>query len=80
MPTFVLTARHNIDRPQIGLHVCRGQEITVNINMMGITPGNLFGNSRCRDALVRQFRVCGIDVPPTDAGVYSRGAWDIAMK
>ncbi len=38
MPTFVLTARHDINRPQIGLHVCRGQEITINVNMLGITP------------------------------------------
>lgn len=80
MPTFVLTARHDINRPQIGLHVCRGQEITININMLGITPMNLFGNSRCQDALVRQFLLNGIDVPKTDAAVYSRGAWDIKMR
>lgn len=80
MPTFILTARHDINRPQIGLHVCRGQEITINVNMLGITPTNLFGNSRCQDAVVKQFQLNGIDVPKTDAAVYSRGAWDIKMK
>ncbi len=80
MPTFVLTAKHDINRPQIGLHVCRGQEITINVNMPGIVPGNLFGNPRCQDAVVRQFQINGIDVPKTDAAVYSRGAWDIKMR
>lgn len=49
MATFVLTARHDIDRLG-GLHIDRGQQYTININMMGITPYNLFNNSRCRDA------------------------------
>lgn len=78
MPTFILTARHDINRPQ--MHICRGEEITVNIPMLGITPVNLFGNSRCQDALVRQFENNGIYVPMTDAAVYSRGAWDIKMR
>lgn len=80
MSTFILTARHNIDRPQNGLHIDKGQEITVNINMMGITPNNLFNNSRCLEALVRQFQYNGIYVPPTDIGIYNRGAWDIIIK
>ena len=80
MPTFVLTARHDIERPRCGLHIARGQEITVNINMTGITPNNLFGNSRCQDALVRQFQHEGICVPATDIGIYNRGTWDIIMK
>lgn len=80
MPTFVLTARHDINRPQCGLHIDRGQEITVNINMMGITPNNLFNNSRCKEALVTQFHLNGIYVPATDIGVYSRGAWNVIMK
>lgn len=79
MSTFVLTATHNIDRAQIGLHIEKGQQITVNINMMGISPINLFGNSRCADALVRQFQLNGIDVPKTDVGIFSRGSWDIKM-
>lgn len=79
MPTFELTARHDINRVN-GLHICRGQQITININMMGITPMNLFGNSRCVDQLVQQFRMNGIDVPKSDSGIYSRGAWDIQMK
>lgn len=80
MPSFVLTATHNIDRPQIGLHIDRGQQFIININMMGITPNNLFNNSRCQDALLQQFRCNGIDVPKSDIGVYNRGAWDIKMK
>lgn len=79
MPKFVIKATHNIDRPQIGLHINKGQEFTININMMGITPNNLFGNSRCQDALIQQFRVNGIDVPRSDYGIYSRGTWDITM-
>lgn len=80
MPTFILTATHNINRPQIGLSIARGQQFTININMNGITPMNLFGNSRCADALVRQFQLNDIWVPKTDSGIYSRGAWDIKMK
>ena len=49
MPTFIIKATHNIDRPQIGLHINKGQEFTIHINMMGITPYNLFNNSRCQD-------------------------------
>ena len=48
--------------------------------MMGIGPNNLFGNNRCKEALVRQFQINGIDVPPTDTGIYSRGMWDIKIK
>lgn len=79
MPTFELTARHDINRVN-GLYISRGQQFTVNINMMGITPNNLFGNNRCADQLVQQFKLNGIDVPKTDVGIYSRGAWDIRMK
>lgn len=80
MATFVLTALHNIDRPQIGLHIDRGQQLNINLNMNGITPVNLFNNSRCQSLLAQQFRVNGIDVPITDVGIYSRGHWDIKMK
>ena len=65
MATFGLTARHDIDRLG-GLHIDSGQQYTININMMGITPYNLFNNSRCRDALIQQFRMNGIDVPSSD--------------
>lgn len=79
MPSFILTATHNIDRPQIGLHIDRGQQFTININMMGISPVNLFNNSRCQSALTQQFQMNGINVPKTDYGIYSRGSWDIKM-
>lgn len=77
MPNFTITAIHNIDRN--GLHINRGQQFTLHINMPGITPVNLFNNSRCQDALIQQFKINGIDVPKTDYGIYSRGAWDIKM-
>ncbi len=79
MPTFELTARHDINRVN-GLHISRGQQFTININVMGITPINLFGNSRCSDQLVQQFKMNGIDVPRSDVGIYSRGAWDIKVR
>lgn len=79
MATFELTARNQIDRAG-GLHIERGQTFSININMTGITPNNLFGNSRCADLLVRQFQNNGIYAPKTDTGIYARGAWDIKMK
>ncbi len=79
MPSFILTATHNIERPQIGLHVDRGQQFTVHINTIGITPINLFNNPRCQAALTQQFQMNGINVPKTDYGIYSRGSWDIKM-
>lgn len=79
MATFEITARHQIDRSG-GLHIDKGQTFSININMTGITPTNLFGNSRCVDQLVKQFQLNGIYVPKTDSGVYSLGAWDIKMK
>lgn len=79
MATFEITARHQIDRAG-GLHIDKGQTFSININMMGITPVNLFNNSRCMEQLVKQFQLNGIDVPKTDTAIYSRGAWDIVMK
>lgn len=79
MPTFILTARHDINRCN-GLHIDKGQQISININMIGIYPGNLFNNSRCVEQVVQQFKINGIDVPKTDTGIYSRGAWDIKVK
>ena len=79
MPTFQITATHNIDRPQIGLHIDRGQTFTININMMGITHVNLFNNYSSQAALIQQFQINGINVPKTDTGIYSRGCWDIKM-
>lgn len=79
MPLFELTARSQIHRSN-GLHISRGETITINIPMSGITPVNLFGNSRCTNQLVQQFKNHGIEAPISDSGVFSRGAWDIKMK
>lgn len=78
MPTFQLTARSQIHRND-GLHIARGETITINIPMSGITPTNLFGNSRCSKQLIQQFKNNGIEAPITDTGIYSRGAWDIKI-
>jgi hypothetical protein len=77
MAQFTLTARNNIDRP--GCHISRGTTFDISINIMGITPNNLFNNPRCADQLSRQFKINGIDLPMTDRGVFSKGAWDIQM-
>ena len=79
MPTFELTAKHSVNRPG-GFFISKGQEMTITIPMMGIGPNNLFGNNRCKEALVRQFQINGLYVPPTDTGIYSRGMWDIKIK
>ena len=79
MASFVITARTNIDRAN-GFHINRGQEFNININMCGITPINLFGNSRCKAQLMQQLRLNGIDLPETDPVMLSKGYWDIKMK
>lgn len=79
MPTFILTATRDINRPS-GLNINRGDHFEIHINISGITPNNLFYSSRCKDALIQQFRNNGIDVPYSDKGVYDRGAWEICMK
>lgn len=74
--TFKLTATHSSYRAN-GLFIDKGTEITIHINMMGITPANLFNNSRCKEQLIQQFRVNGIDLPPNDSLLTNRGNWDI---
>lgn len=77
MPTFVLTARHNSDIG--GQHIDRGQVFTINVNMMGITPTNMFGNSRCTDTVLRQFSAQGLDLPK-NSPLLNSGHWDIKMR
>lgn len=78
MAQFILTARHDINRPN-GFHLDKGTQLNITIPLLGITPGNLFGNNRCKDYLLQQFNINGISIPPTDLGFYSRGSWDIEM-
>lgn len=78
MPTFILTAQRDIYRGGTGLNIEKGQHFTININMRGIGPNNLFNNSRCENALIQQFRNHGIVAPRTDA-IFSRGPWKIEM-
>lgn len=77
MAQFTLTARNDIYRP--GCYISRGTTFDITINVMGITPNSLFNNPRCADQLSRQFKINGIDLPMTDRGVFSKGAWDIQM-
>ena len=79
MPNFVITARTNIDRAN-GFHIDRGQEYNISINLSGITPINLFGNSRCKAMLIQQLRRNGVDLPDTDPIMRSSGFWDIKMR
>lgn len=46
---------------------------------MGITPNNLFNNSRCKEPLLQQFKMNGIDLPQNDILYTNKGAWDIKM-
>lgn len=77
MAQFILTASHSCNIG--GQHIERGQSFSVNIPMMGITPGNLFNNSRCTDNILKQFSAQGIDLPK-DSPLLNSGHWDIKMK
>ena len=77
MAQFVLTARH----PSFfgGQYIDRGQSFTINIPMMGITPVNLFNNSRCADSILKQFSAQGIELPKSSP-LLNGGHWEIKMK
>lgn len=77
MSKFELTAHCQMYLGQ-GVCIPKGQQMIINIPMMGITPGNLFGNNRCKDMVLQQFAVNGISVPPTSP-ILNRGHWDIKM-
>lgn len=77
MATFVLTAKTDINRPKANLHIDKGAQFQLHINVVGINPCNLFNNERCRDELMRQFRFNGIDLPRTDPIVASKSYWDV---
>ena len=62
MPKFELTARYDLTHN--GMHVDKGMRLYITIPMSGITPGSLFGSSRCKDALRQQFAVNGLNLPP----------------
>lgn len=76
MPRFELTAR--IDMYQNGMYVSKGTPVSVNIPMMGILPGNLFSNSKCKDALLQQFAINGLPLPP-NSNWLNTSHWDVKM-
>lgn len=78
MATFVLTAHCQMTNGATGMHIPKGHQMTITIPMMGITPNNLFGNSRCKDQLLQQFAVNGIHLPPNSPWL-NKGHWDIKM-
>lgn len=78
MAQFVLTLRQDVNRPN-GFHLDKGVVFTINIPVMGITPINLFNNSRCKGPLLQQFKMNGIDLPQNDILYTNKGAWDIKM-
>jgi len=77
MPKFELTARSTMNLG-IGMQIPKGERIEINIPMMGIVPGNLFGNPRCRDAVQKQFELNGLSLPP-NSPFLNRGHWDVKM-
>ena len=76
MPRFELTAR--FDLCQNGLYVSKGTPISVNIPMMGVLPGNLFSNSRCKEALLQQFAINGLNLPPNSSWL-NGSHWDVKL-
>ena len=78
MAQFVLTLRQDVNRPN-GFHLERGSTFTINIATMGITPNNIFNNSRCKEQLIQQLKINGIDLPKNDILYTNKGAWDIKM-
>lgn len=74
MPAFIITARHDINRGQ--MHIDKGEQFLININMPGIGPNNLFNNSRCHDMLKRQLEINGIYLSDSDIKG-GRGLFDI---
>ena len=79
MPTFTLTAKVAQPRPG-GFHIEKGDQFIIHINMAGIHSNNLLTSSRCKEQLIRQFKINGIDLPPTDAIYNSTAVWDVKMS
>lgn len=78
MATFDLIARHQMVLGN-GIVVAKGSPVTLNIHIQGITPVNLFGNSRCKDQILQQFAVNGIQLPP-NSPFLNKGHWEIKMR
>ena len=74
MPTFIITAKHDINRGQ--MHIDKGEQYAININMPGIGPNNLFSDSRCHDLLKGQLEKNGIYLSDCDIRG-GRGMFDI---
>ena len=76
MATFELRLNHDIC---IGGHnKSKGQLFILNMDK-GITPVNLFQNSRCADTVLKQLSAQGLDLPK-NSPLLNKGHWDIKMK
>lgn len=78
MAKFILTLNSHVTRPN-GFQLDKGFECRINIPIVGINSSNLFGNSRCKEQLIKQLQFNGIDLPKTDILYNSKGSWDIKM-
>lgn len=58
------------------MHIGKGEQYTININMAGIGPNNLFNNGRCHDLLKNQLEINGIYLSERDIKG-GRGMFDI---
>ncbi len=67
MPAFQIEAKYDINRGS--LHIDKGQMFTININLNGIGPNNLFNNPRCFNQLKQQFQNQGIFLSDADMRV-----------
>ena len=74
MQAFIITAKHDINRGQ--MHIDKGAQYMININMSCIGPNNLFNDSRCHDMLKQQLERNGIYLSDSDIKG-GRGMFDI---
>lgn len=78
MAQFVLTAKSDKTLGG-GQCIVRGESFRITIPMMGITPVNLFHNSRCADTILKEFKRHNIDLPK-NSPLLNGGNWDIKME
>ena len=83
MPTFILTARRDINFHDINnslKQIKRGDVFEITINASGINTTNLFNNSRIMDSLQRQFQQKDVYLPKSSYLLQNSGPWDIKMR
>lgn len=76
MSKFELTAKSDMNFN--GQHLPKGQTVSIDINISGIGPNNLFNNARCADSLRHQLALHDINVSPNSPALLG-GKWDVKM-